>query len=719
MKLNFGLQFEDLYSSEGLSKIDSLFLNYLKEKENNLFHQIINARTEGKKNFSSEELIEISQKLEKFIIEVFSIEKEIKKYRDQRDYSKKLYSIKRNFIHRYSLQKFKKEDLDSQKILEEFSNISPLHKGEDSLFIELLETVESDSEEYEILAKYAAYRIYYGPKSILFSRPEKQDFFNLIPFSRDGNIISGVNRNYSANFKEHAYSESFYCINCHKTGKDSCRKGMVSEGSFKQNPLGNILSGCPLEIKISEMNEVYASSNLISALGIITIDNPMVAFTGHRICNDCSKACIYQKQDPVDIPSIESQILRDVLNLPYGLEIYNLLTMWQVLKPQDFLPGELDEKILIVGLGPAGAALTHYLSRAGCEVTAIDGLKFEKLPKEILTEPIKNFAQIEKIFTQIHPQGFGGVAEYGITDRWDKVNLIIARILLERRRNATLIGGVKFGANLTYRQAKELGFNKIALCCGSGYPNMPLIKNIDATGVRTASDFLMSLNLGCLLSENSNCNFMISLPAIVVGGGLTAIDSAVEITKYYPVLAKKIYKKLHGRDLSFLNILEQRDAKFLIEAGEKYLAEEARALKEKREADLDKITQDLGGVLICYRKGIEQSPAYKINHKELEDALNHKIKILENSEIIEIEKDSEDFCSGVKILTKGQTNIIPAKSLLFAIGTSPLSIYDASSEDLKVDDVFIFGDMDSQYAGSVVKALASAKNGYQKLLTKF
>jgi len=44
----------------------------------------------------------------------------------------------------------------------------------------------------------------------------------------------------------------------------------------------------------------------------------MVAATGHRICNDCMKSCIYQKQDPVDIPQSETRILKDVLELPWA-----------------------------------------------------------------------------------------------------------------------------------------------------------------------------------------------------------------------------------------------------------------------------------------------------------------------------------------------------------------------------------------------------------------
>ena len=57
----------------------------------------------------------------------------------------------------------------------------------------------------------------------------------------------------------------------------------------------------------------------------------MVAATGHRICNDCMKSCIYQKQEPVDIPQVETRTLKDVLELPWGFEIYSLLTRWNPL----------------------------------------------------------------------------------------------------------------------------------------------------------------------------------------------------------------------------------------------------------------------------------------------------------------------------------------------------------------------------------------------------
>ena len=76
-----------------------------------------------------------------------------------------------------------------------------------------------------------------------------------------------------------------------------------------------VLAGCPLEEKISEMNMVEAQGSTVGALAIAVIDNPMCAATGHRICNDCMKACVYQKQDPVDIPQVETRILKEVLAL--------------------------------------------------------------------------------------------------------------------------------------------------------------------------------------------------------------------------------------------------------------------------------------------------------------------------------------------------------------------------------------------------------------------
>ena len=93
--------------------------------------------------------------------------------------------------------------------------------------------------------------------------------------------------------------------------------------------------------------------------------------------------------------------------------------------------------------------------------------------------------------------GFGGVAEYGITVRWNKNYLKLVRLLLERRERFAAFGGVRFGggATVTIDDALAMGFDHVALCMGAGKPTVLDIPNGLARGVRAASDFLMALQL--------------------------------------------------------------------------------------------------------------------------------------------------------------------------------------------------------------------------------
>ena len=124
-------------------------------------------------------------------------------------------------------------------------------------------------------------------------------------------------------------SEIHYCVLCHERDKDSCSKGLhEKDGKVVVNPLGIELAGCPLDEKISEMHVLRKAGDPIGALALVVLDNPMCPGTGHRICNDCMKSCIYQKQEPVNIPQIETGVLTDVLGLPWGVEIYGLPVPW-------------------------------------------------------------------------------------------------------------------------------------------------------------------------------------------------------------------------------------------------------------------------------------------------------------------------------------------------------------------------------------------------------
>ena len=152
------------------------------------------------------------------------------------------------------------------------------------------------------------------------------------------------------------------------------------QGAVETNPLGIPLAGCPLDEKISEMIRLYRDGHPVGALAVIMIDNPMLAGTGHRICNDCMKSCIFQKQDPVNIPQIETGILTEVLALPYGFEILSLLTRWNPLNRRRPSPLRYNGKnVLVVGMGPAGYTLAHHLLNEGFGVVGIEGLKVEPL----------------------------------------------------------------------------------------------------------------------------------------------------------------------------------------------------------------------------------------------------------------------------------------------------------------------------------------------------
>ena len=216
-------------------------------------------------------------------------------------------------------------------------------------------------------------------QGLLFQVPHRLDMQHLVPVEtiwRDGAAMlrrrhdewrrrEGFALTDPGTDLEGALDQANYCIWCHNQRKDSCSHGLnEKDGGFKKSVFGVTLAGCPLDEKISEMNLVKSRGLSIGALAIVAIDNPLCAATGHRICNDCMKACIYQRQDPVDIPQVETRTLKDVLGLPWGFEIYSLLTRWNPLDVRRPLPRPATgKKVLVVGLGPAGFTLAHHLDQ--------------------------------------------------------------------------------------------------------------------------------------------------------------------------------------------------------------------------------------------------------------------------------------------------------------------------------------------------------------------
>jgi NADPH-dependent glutamate synthase beta subunit-like oxidoreductase len=483
-----------------------------------------------------------------------------------------------------------------------------------------------------------------------------------------------------------------YCLICHEREKDSCSKGLhEKDGSIKKNALGVDIKGCPLDEKISEMHFLRREGYPIAALAMIMLDNPMCAGTGHRICNDCMKGCIFQKQDPVNIPNVETSVLSDILNLKDGLELYGFLMQWNPLKVER--PYALDyngKKVLIVGLGPAGYTLSHYLLNEGFAVVAAEGLKVESaldiynLNKESNLPSFKDV--IEKELDERIISGFGGVSEYGITSRWDKNFLTVLQLLLERRKNFKVLDGIRFGGTITVEDAWKIGFTHIALATGAGKPTLIRLKNNLSRGLRKASDFLMALQLTGAARKDSLSNLQISLPAIVIGGGLTAIDTATETLAYYPIQVEKFYenaKTLLEIDKDYLiNTFDEEElsqANIFFEHG-KIIHEIRKKAKENNEKpDFLPFVKEWGGVTLVYRKNLQSSPAYRLNHEEINEALEEGIKIIENLNPVECILNDYNAIESVRFIDSTRSDkeiILPAKTVFVAAGTSPNITYE-------------------------------------------
>ncbi|MGB7069454.1 MAG: FAD-dependent oxidoreductase [Pyrinomonadaceae bacterium] len=580
-----------------------------------------------------------------------------------------------------------------------------------------------------------------------------------------------------------------YCLICHEREKDSCSTGLhENDGATKRNPLGIKTDGCPLNEKISEMHLLKKQGDPIASLALVTIDNPMCAGTGHRICNDCMKGCIFQKQEPVNIPLAETASLTDVLNLPYGFEIYSLLTRWNPLnaKRPYVLPYN-GKNVLVVGLGPAGYTLAQYLLNEGFGVVGMDGLKIEPLPVEwtgdngkYCPKPIKDLDEITTRLDERILSGFGGVSEYGITVRWDKNFLTMLQLMLTRRKRFRAYGGIRFGGTFTIEDAWGFGFDHIAIATGAGRPTIVPMKNNLIRGIRQASDFLMALQLTGAFKKDTLSNLQVRLPAVVIGGGLTGIDTATELFAYYPVQVEKMLSKYEQIVAEFgkAAVHEKFDEEELgvlhefLEHGREIREERTRAANAGEDPNFVPMVQGWGGVSLIYRKRLQDSPAYRLNHEEVQKALEEGINFIECMNPAEAVPDEYEAVKAIvferlnyntengKFEDTGEMHEFPARTVCVAAGTSPNVIYEKEKPGtFKLDEwrqfflphkleknregefhvveaakgeagfftsyenegkfVSYYGDNHPQYAGNVVKAMASAKDGYPKVVEIF
>jgi NADPH-dependent glutamate synthase beta subunit-like oxidoreductase/NAD(P)H-flavin reductase len=823
-RLGFGLKFEDLYRRDGLVRLDGAFVDVLKARSPELHNRLMAARAalaseaSGQRGDSmvrapeqvagkdeSDLIVALAPELEDFAGELFGIAAEMNALRARHDALAPLYGVKRLFVQRRAAKKYTAEQaaaFDGPALRRELERRfgGELTELRFAQHVDTWMKAEAEhAEALELAARYAAWATHtpegrHAHKDgVLFKIPHKVDPHHLVPVeteivdgvamlklpraqrrARDGFALTDPGTDLTG-----ALDHANYCIWCHNQGKDSCSKGLRERnGDFKKSAFGVVLAGCPLDEKISEMNLAQAEGHTLGALAIAIVDNPMCAATGHRICNDCMKACIYQKQEPVDIPQVETRVLKDVLALPWGFEIYSLLTRWNPLNLRRPLPRPATgRKVLVVGLGPAGFTLAHHLMNDGHTVVAIDGLKIEPLAQDVSgVDPrgarvpfraIRDVAELREPLDARIMAGFGGVAEYGITVRWDKNFLKLIRLLLERRREFTMFGGVRFGGTLTIDSAFALGFDHIALCAGAGRPTIVPMKNGLAAGVRQASDFLMALQLTGAGKTDSLANLQVRLPVVIIGGGLTAIDTATESLAYYPLQVEKFLNRYETliaergeeavRDDWSAN--EAEVAAEFIDHARAIRAERAAAARERREPQLADLLRQWGGATIAYRRRLIDAPSYTLNHEEVAKALEEGISFAERLTPEEILVDRWGWVRALRVSSNAEADsnpgappidvVLPARTILVAAGTQPNTVlgreepqhvtidgkyfqaYDETGHKVTPERVTkpsaahvlmrvlpdgraisFFGDLHPSFAGNVVKAMASAKQGY-------
>lgn len=780
------LSLADLYQRQGLIRLDRIFLDFLSATDPALATWLGAARAGAPSPADRPALmLALAPLLDDFLAGLFGLRAPVAALAAAHDELAPLFAAKRQFVQRRAARAYPPAEaagFDLAALTAEYETRSGEPYSDLGFARRVLGWLDDEAahgDDLTLATRLAAARLAGAPGARpagpLFTLPERRDpaappgarrhdedgrqVWRAEPAARRAR--DGFDLTDPGTGLAQALDQARYCIHCAHQGKDSCRTGLVRRD-------GGAHAGCPLGVRISEMHETKAAGLPLAALAVVAVNNPLLAGTGHRICSACQEACIYgnQNRDPVDTPAVESRVLHDVLDLPWGFEIYSLLTRWN---PLDFdrplpLPPS-GRAVLVVGLGPAGYTLAHHLLQDGHTVVAIDGLKIEPLDPRWSGrtadgarrpfQPLRDVRALARPLGERVPGGFGGVAEYGITARWDKNNLDLIRLLLERRESFALHGGVRFGGALDFDRARALGFDHVALALGAGRPTLPDLPGALARGVRLASDFLMTLQLTGAARRDALAHLQLRLPVVVIGGGLTAIDAATEALAYYPVEVESFLARVEAltvadgvSPLDGWPAAERAIAEEFIAHARAIRAERAAAAAEGRPPRLGALLAEWGGATVVYRRGLADSPAWR-NRDEVSHALAEGIGFAEHLTPLAIETDADGAARAIRLRDAGGAeHVMPARTVLIAAGTAPNTAlarelpgitldgayFQAVDEDggpvtperspkpaqpavlMRVEGqegrVSFFGDLHPSYAGNVVSAMASAHQGH-------
>ena len=237
---------------------------------------------------------------------------------------------------------------------------------------------------------------------------------------------------------------------------------------------------CPAHVPVQGYIKLAAQGRYTEALELIKKENPFPAVCG-RICNKaCEDACTRGSVDaPIAIDEIKKFIAGKDLEAEHRF-VPKMVN--QTGKPYE-------EKIAVIGSGPAGLTCAHYLALKGYPVTV-----FEK-EKEL-----------------------GGMLTLGIPSFRLEKDVIRAEIDILRDLGVQFKTGVAVGTDITLDALRAEGFKAFYLAVGASRGAKLRCPGEELPGVMTGIDFLRAVNLG-------------EAPAIgtsvaVIGGGNVAIDVA-------------------------------------------------------------------------------------------------------------------------------------------------------------------------------------------------
>lgn len=265
---------------------------------------------------------------------------------------------------------------------------------------------------------------------------------------------------------EHMWSHNYRDvnrINCYDTGTAPCK------------------TACPAHVAVQGYLKLAKEGRYDDALALIKKDNPLPAVCGH-VCNRrCEDACT---RGTVDEAVAIDEVKRFLAERDLNAE-----TRYIPKKTIPSLKGGFDEKIAIIGAGPAGLSCAYYLALTGYKPTI-----FEKNE-----EP-------------------GGMLRYGIPSYKLEKDLLTAEIDVIRELGVEIRCGVEIGKDITIEELREQGYKGFYVAIGCQRGRKPGITGENAKGTYAAVDFLRE--------AGAKESFALEGDVVVVGGGNVAIDAA-------------------------------------------------------------------------------------------------------------------------------------------------------------------------------------------------